>query len=661
MSASTVVPAKPASARWPIFISAVVAGAYALGHLHWFASTPLGQVPVLDARENLSLANAIFDGTLPPEPFYRAPGYALLLATLRVCGVAPAGLFAAALSVGAGLHAANSALAAAIARAWFGAGAAVIAGLLFALNPIFVHFAVQANDATAALTCFLAGLALIAPTFVSQDEARRASTAVWPLASLLWAVATAMRPNYLLVWLTLPVIAWRVASSRSALRSGLASNPGAKKPAPPWQLSLGTLFAGGCVFAAVALWQGHISGSYGFLPAQGPYNLWAANKPGSHGRYFTQSVSLPADVAAQNPARAESVLLYQSETGDTTPTLAKANRYWRTRFIAEVMHRPLSWLSRLTRKGYALVNDWEQYNNETPAFHLARSPWLRWNPISWGVLFVFGVAGFARLRAERLDAIVPLSIIVVAVAASALFFFVSARFRLPLASIVTVLAGGALAPPRFWAAWPRPHQVALAIICIVGAGLTFSNFDRVRDPATLVQDHALLARAAETVGDDALAWREAEAALAMRADHPDALRLAISSYFNLLLTNAAPASDEPNWKIAASHFLAASNVDSADLRTVAAVAVWRAGAHDAALAEWRRLSDEPAAMAARLLADDATAKLTDFAAIIRLSPDQPLVRIAAAIHHIGPASLSEVEAATIARRLFPPSAAASHP
>jgi hypothetical protein len=629
--------------------------------LRWFASTPLGQVPVLDARENLSLANAIFDGTLPAEPFYRAPGYALLLAALRVCGITPGGLFAAALSLGAGLHAANAALVSAITRAWFGTGAALIAGLLFALNPVFVHFAVQANDATAALTCFLAGLTLIAPMLGNSEDAANVRAAHGVFASLLWAIATAMRPNYLLVWLTLPVLAWRIAISAPSRRSGIATNSGTKKPTAPWRLSLCTAFAGGCIFAAVALWQGHISGVYGFLPTQGPYNLWAANKPGSHGRYFTQSVSLPADLAAQNPTRAESLLLYQSATGDTAPTLAKANGYWRHRFIVEVTHHPLSWLSRLARKGYALLNDWEQYNNETPAFHLARSPWLRWNPISWGVLLVFGVAGFMRLRAERPAMVVPLSLIVVAVAGSALLFFVSARFRLPLAGIATVLAGGALAPTRFWSSWSRPHQIALAIICIAAAAVTFSSFDDIRNPATFVQDHVLLARAAETVGDDAVAWHESEAALAMRPDHPDAVRLAVSSYFNLLLADAAPATEEPDWKIAAAQFLANPNDGPGDLRAVAAVAVWRSGAQDAALAEWRRLGAEPAAMAARLLAHDPATSVSDFAAIIRLSPDQPLVRLAAAIHHVGSASLSATEAAAIASRLFPPSPSGSHP
>ena len=112
----------------------------------------------------------------------------------------------------------------------------------------------------------------------------------------------------------------------------------------------------------------------------------------------------------------------------------------------------------MARKAYALLDNWEQYNNKTFAFHKARSPWLRWNPICWGALLVLGVAGAARLGAESPRAARALAAVAAAVAASILLFFVSARFRLPLAAVLAVLAGGALAAPSFWRAWPAPRR-----------------------------------------------------------------------------------------------------------------------------------------------------------------------------------------------------------
>src|SRR5690606_28381119 len=61
--------------------------AYGLWHLAWYWQTPLGQSPVLDERENLDLAAQIARGTLPPEPFYRAMLYPLILAVPFALGV----------------------------------------------------------------------------------------------------------------------------------------------------------------------------------------------------------------------------------------------------------------------------------------------------------------------------------------------------------------------------------------------------------------------------------------------------------------------------------------------------------------------------------------------------------------------------------------------
>src|SRR6185312_15973347 len=76
MPAPTPAPARSLRRFWPVAVPVVIGLAYACGHLGWYLGTPLGRVPVLDERENLTLADAIFRGTLPAEPFYRASGYA---------------------------------------------------------------------------------------------------------------------------------------------------------------------------------------------------------------------------------------------------------------------------------------------------------------------------------------------------------------------------------------------------------------------------------------------------------------------------------------------------------------------------------------------------------------------------------------------------------
>jgi hypothetical protein len=481
-------------------LPAAVALAYALGHLSWYLDTPLGRVPVLDERENIDLAEAIFGGTLPAVPFYRAPGYALLLAGFRLGGVPASGLFPAALLLGAILHGIGAGLVVSITRRWFGTASGVIAGLLFAMDPVLVHFATQALDSTLSLTLFLAGLNSFVVTVGDPERSRP-----WAFAGAFWAAATLVRPNFLLVWLVVPGFA--------LARGG------------PWRdrtRILAAALAGVILFCGAAAWQKSVSGVAGILPWQGPYNLWAANRPGANGRFYTQHVSLPAELARANPARAESILLYAQETNGGPQDIPSMNAHWRRRFLGEISSHPLRWAALMARKTYALLNNWEQYNNETFAFHKALSPWMRWNPICWGILLVLAAAGAARLAVLSPHAAAALAVVAAACAVSILLFFVSARFRLPLAAICAVLAGGALGAPVFWARWAAGRRAGLAA-CVALAGLVaFSSFGGVADRSTFVQDHVLLARAAFTVGDDATALSEAREALKMQPWHPDA-------------------------------------------------------------------------------------------------------------------------------------------
>ncbi len=483
-----------------IGLPAAVALAYALGHLNWYLTTPLGRVPVLDERENIDMAEAIFGGTLPSLPFYRAPGYALVLSGLRLAGVSQGGLFASALALGALLHGLGAALAAGLALRWFGRRAALVAGLLFALDPVLVHHATQALDSTLSMVLFLAGLNCFAAAIDAPSR-----TGPWVGAGVFWAAATLVRPNYLPVWLLVPAFAW-------ALSRG-------------WRQRARVLpaaLSGVLLFGAEAAWQKRICGVAGFLPWQGAYNLWSANRPGANGRYFAQLVSLPDALARANPARAESIYLYAKVTQGKPPDIASMNAYWRGRFLEEVAGHPVRWAGLMARKVYALLNNWEQYNNTTYAFHKALSPWLSWNPLCWGLLLVLAVPGAARLLARSPRSAAALAAVSLACAASILLFYVSGRFRLPLAAVCAVLAGGGLEGWSSIGAGSPRRRAALAGAMALAAFAAFSWFGGVEDRSTFVQDHALLARAAFTVGDDETALREAREARKLQPWHPDA-------------------------------------------------------------------------------------------------------------------------------------------
>ena len=535
----------------PWLIILLVALLYALGHFTWYAPDPLGQVPVLDEQENLTLARQIATGTLPPEPFYRAMGYPLLLATLLGLGVPTAQLPVAALLLGVGLHALTAVLVGALARRWFDdARAGLIAGLLAALNPVFVHYATQRLDATLGTVLFLAGLHAL--RLGSTPPSTRAPLDV----TVLWTLAALVRPQFLTV-LVLPVLWYWQKNSR---------------PRP--RIAAAALAMGAALLTAQGLWQQHVGGEFRVLPWQGAYNLWASNQPGSHGRYYAQSLALPPGAAPDNPAKLESLALFAREHG-APGSIDAMNAHWRTRFLDHVSGEPLAWIGQLARKTYSFLNDWEQYNNKTYAFHAARSPWLAWNPIGWGVLLVLGVAGAWRLARTAPETARAAGLIALAAAAGVILFFVSARFRLPVAALLCVPAGAGLARPAwFFRILPAAQRPLLGVALVGFATLTFSHFDGVRDRRPFIQDHLLIARAAQAVGNDDEVWQHAAAALALDPARLDAAEYSVTAGFNRQLTAPLPATDRHRWRTAAAALLAAAPTATTPYaRLIAAVAV----------------------------------------------------------------------------------------
>src|SRR5690606_22646785 len=124
------------------------------------------------------------------------------------------------------------------------------------------------------------------------------------------------------------------------------------------------------------------------------------------------------------------------------------------------------------------------YNNKTYAFHKARSPWLRLNPLGWSLLLLGAGLALVFGRAQGLRW--PLILTALIYAAGVAVFFVSARFRLPITPLLaTATAGLATIPVGEWyrhrriSATPRQWLAAAAVLVAVGCSLT--RFDNVAD------------------------------------------------------------------------------------------------------------------------------------------------------------------------------------
>lgn len=581
---------------------------YGLAHLCWYWQTPLGQVAVLDEAENLGLARQIAEGALPHEPFYRAMLYPFFLSILFLIGLKGSAVVMAATGAGLLLHLFNTALAGIISRDLFRSSkAALLTAFFYGLNPVLIHYATQILDATLSNSFLLAGLLFLV-------RSRKDSS--WLIAaSLCWATATLVRPQNLLVWLGLPFCAWLILAGRdipSRVRSILVA-----------------LLFGGLLFVVQGLVQQMISGKFRMIPTQGTYNLWAANKPGAHGRYFVQTIHVDPSQKNRNPTQVETEILYEQETGKYSHDPDELNRYWSEKLKSELRADPLGFIERALTRVYYLLNDAEQYNNKTFGFHKSRSPLLCFNPIGWGILLLLGLAGWVMLfRSDRPGAL-TLLIVFSILSLSIVVAFVSARFRLPLAAILCILTGGIIPTVESWKTIGRRQWITLSLLLALAAGLTFSNFRNARSNETHVQDHLLLARASVQTGEDLEAWKEAGIVLSTQPENVDALAWRISSYFNLFITGSRNLPSSSDWSTAAEQWLSRDRPENRQVTAIAALALWRAGERARATDIWRGLisqGDAAESLAALYLTGEATPDETQ--QLSQASGGGPLLRLA---------------------------------
>jgi hypothetical protein len=523
----------------------------------YFLADPLGQVPVLDARENLAWAERIAADALLAEPIYRALLYPWLLSWL------PDSLLPVGASLfGLAMHGVSALLVGRIAgHLWQNTTAARLAGFIYAVYPVALYFSGQVLDITFATTLFLAGVYAL---LNCAECVPRRQALLWALlAGFVGGLAVLARPNFLPAVLCFPLVMMFF-----------------KAP--------GRLGRGLCLAAGVALALGvqgaanyKLSGEVRLLPWQGAYNLYAANRVGANGKYYMQRLSFERVEAGSNTTRMESEWFYRKEVGEGAPdSVAAMNAHWRERLFEEISADPVRWLALMGRKLVYAANNWEQYNNLTYAYHKERWPYLRWNPLGWGLLLIAAtcglIAGFSR--ANR-PALYTLGLLALAYLAGLLLFFISARFRLPLAPLLCVALGGCVFF-RELAGWRK--KVGLCAGSLVMAVVSFGNWFGAQDRQTFIQDALLLAQANSQMGADADALRLARAVLQREADRPEAQRLEVTSLFNLWLLTG-----ESSYWAEMTRAMEALDSSDAAVEFIRGVVHWRSGKREQAVSTWR--------------------------------------------------------------------------
>ncbi|GHC06275.1 hypothetical protein [Cerasicoccus arenae] len=579
--------------RRPLAIIFLFGFAYAAFYCLWYAGTPMGAHPVLDGKENLQLAWGIADGILANEPFYRAPVYPLAISLGMGLGL-PEFLwpdFARLINLVAWLT--SLWLVSRLAmELWCNERAALLATGVWALYPVGLFFLGDPLDITLSIALLLGGLDR-ATAFL-----RTASPQSALATGFLLALAALTRPQMWSVALAIPIILAVLAISFHRQGDVDIIQPGEKplKPPPRWPVVL-TLVGLALPSMMMGAFNKKVSGEFVIMPTQGPFNLWAANKPGAHGKYFAQEIEVYQNDEHENPARVESIYHYRKDRGaDASMDWNELNDYWRQRTREMIIADPVGFLGRLARKGYYLLNNYEQYNNKTYFVHKALSPQLRFNFLGWGLLLTTTAPLLIWGRKNPLLLMLILGT-AVAYAAGLILTYVSARFRLPLAPMLAVIVGGWATLP--WRELGRKRLVGGGGLMLLVGVLSFSSLFAVREPKTEIQDYLLLGYAALEAGQDHDAIQWAERAITEDYSRLAARELRVVAQYNLSLAQLIEKGSRPSGLELEAQLNAAQQLSNYSPRVnyITGVYEWWHGDSDAARQRWLMLVNQPNSVA----------------------------------------------------------------
>ena len=537
---------------------------------------PLGRSPVLDANENLAWASLIADGQLPEEPLYRALLYPWVLSLFPAQGAILAQLAAL---LGMLCHGCNALLVALFAKQlWRSRTAAWYAGVLYVLYPVALYFSMQVLDMTFAMTLFLLGLYCVVRGCESvAGERHRVRWIVCIIGGVLLGLSVLARPNFLLPLFCVPLAPFILCGA------GKSQWRKACLPAVVLLVSmLLPLLGQGC-------YNFSKSGVFRVLPWQGAYNLLTANKTGANGKFFKQSVWFDEVPSGKNPNRLESESLYRSAMGaDADLDIDAMNHYWREQLVQDVAGDPLRWFGLMGRKVVYLLNDWEQYNNLTYAYHKQRFSFLQYNPLGWGVLLIGAASCCWFFRASLNGRLLLFMAGVFALyAAGVLLFYVSARFRLPLVPLLAIGCGGLAQLRLVQLTAMRGRLAVLLSVFLIGAGvLVYGDWFEARDRSSFIQDELLLASASARLMEDAAALEYAQAVLVRDPLRREALTIQATSLYNLWLTTESAELRANYWQ-QLGVALNATKEQDATILFIAGVYAWRSDQPERALSTWR--------------------------------------------------------------------------
>ncbi len=490
-----------------LLIVVAIALAVRLGYLLYYSSLPdWGQLTV-DNYYHLHWAQRIVDGDpIGGTTYFRAPLYVWCLSlviTLLGDSLWILRLFGLIIGV------CSVAMTYLIARRLFDKKAAIIAGVVHALFPIAIYFD---------------GELLLDPLFTLLMQFAVYRFLIWQdtqtgrnafLCGLLLGLASITRPTALLfVIAAIGLILVGTGIWRSRIRHA-------------------ALFALGAflLVGPVTLRNIVVADDPVLIASQGGINMYIGNNPHADGI----SAVLPQPFG-HNWQMADVAYVAEIKEGRELKP-GEVSEYWSRQAVKWMTDHPMDALALYLRKLYFSISNREISNNRDIDAFFGQVSFLRYNPLTFGIILALGATGFLiSLRTNRRAALLGWSILLFVLANSA--FFVNSRFRLPEIPLLIILSAGAIR----WLMTDRGYgtrtgQFAIAF-AVVMALLSYSPVVKFPEGAN-VGGLASQANYLYGQGDYRSSIAVGRQVLAIDSTFPDANLTVGASYFRLGIGDSA--------------------------------------------------------------------------------------------------------------------------
>jgi tetratricopeptide (TPR) repeat protein len=437
--ARPVPPRRPYAALLWIGLGALLLRLIYLAELR---HSPLFAVVIGDALQYDVWAQDIASGHwLGSEIFYQTPLYPYLLAI--VFKIAGHHLLVVRV-IQSVMGAASCVMLGAAGRQWFGERVGLIAAALLAVYPPAIFF--DGLIQKASLDLFLVTLLIVV---IGEFEHRRQ----WPwlvAAGVALGAFTLNRENARVLY---PILAvWLVMGFRAA--------PLTQRMA--WVAIFTASIAG--VLVPVGARNYHVGHEFLVSTSQLGPNFYIGNHADASGTYE----SIVPDRGNAIYERADATRLAQEATGRTLSP-SEVSSYWLDRSLDYIRHQPIAWLTLMGKKVLLTFSAGEVTDTESIRAYADESLLLRslqW--LTFGIILPLAVLGVWLTRAEwrRISVLYAIGL---GLGLAVALFFVLARYRYPIVSIVVLFAASALAALPAIAADRRRRWIPGALAAVLVA------------------------------------------------------------------------------------------------------------------------------------------------------------------------------------------------